>query len=649
MKILDKKDWSKITVIGFLLVICLVLTYYFHFILKIEVVFVHIFYIPITLASLWWSRRGIAVAIFLALMLLVSHILNPLETTIWVDAVRAIIFVFVGTVVAYLNQKLRLYNDTLEQQVEERTSEIRELQEKQRAILDSIADAIIVLDNKLNVIWANKIAIERYGVIFSKKCYDALKWLKEPCSNCIVRKTFTDGVIRSKEHEGTLKNGDQINFIATCSPVRDCDGAIISVVEVFHDITPRKRAEEETLAMNRNLSAMYSIATIATQSFELDENLNRILKKILDFLEIAVGAIHLIDEDADKAVLHVQQGLPDNFVEKYCSIPLDNPSIAAILESQEPITTQELPYGEETVKSAEFGIEKVLIIQLCSREKVVGFIALLIPAEREIGIKDILLLASIGNQAGIVVENVRLFEETIKAYEELKSLDKMKNDFLSNVSHELKTPLISIKGFSEVVQDELYGPLTDTQKKAMSTVLRNCDRLGRLIDSMLYLTVKKAGRDTYTFVPVNISTVIVNALIDISPQVNSKELIIEQDIAPDLLLINGDPDKLTQVLINLVENATKFTPNRGKITVKAYNEDENVHITVSDTGIGIPNEVISNLFDKFYQVDASTTRRYGGTGIGLYISKLIVEVHNGKIWAESDEEVGTTFHVVLPK
>jgi signal transduction histidine kinase len=166
---------------------------------------------------------------------------------------------------------------------------------------------------------------------------------------------------------------------------------------------------------------------------------------------------------------------------------------------------------------------------------------------------------------------------------------------------------------------------------------------------MLYLTVKKAGRDTYTFVPVNISTVIVNALIDISPQVNSKELIIEQDIAPDLLLINGDPDKLTQVLINLVENATKFTPNRGKITVKAYNEDENVHITVSDTGIGIPNEVISNLFDKFYQVDASTTRRYGGTGIGLYISKLIVEVHNGKIWPESDEEVGTTFHVVLPK
>ena len=240
-------------------------------------------------------------------------------------------------------------------------------------------------------------------------------------------------------------------------------------------------------------------------------------------------------------------------------------------------------------------------------------------------------------------------EKLANSNEELKSLDAMKNDFLSNVSHELKTPLVSIKGFSEVIRDELHGPLNDQQKKAMDTVVRNCGRLGRLINSILYLTIKKAGRDTYTFVPVNMSAVISDTIIDISPQINSKELIIEQDIAPDLSLINGDLDKLTQILTNLIENATKFTHNGSKITVKAYNEDENIHITVSDNGIGIPNELISKLFDKFYQVDASTTRRYGGTGIGLHISKLIVEVHNGKIWAESDEGVETTFHVVLPK
>ncbi|HJH29980.1 MAG TPA: PAS domain S-box protein [Methanosarcinaceae archaeon] len=240
-------------------------------------------------------------------------------------------------------------------------------------------------------------------------------------------------------------------------------------------------------------------------------------------------------------------------------------------------------------------------------------------------------------------------EELARSNEELKSLDKMKNEFLSNVSHELKTPLISIKGFSEIVQDELYGPINDQQKKAMSTIIRNSERLSRLINSILYLTIKKSGKDTYAIHPIDITEIIGNALIDISPQANSKELTIENNTLSDLPLIKGDMDKLTQVFINLFENATKFTPNDGKITVAAFEDNENIHITVSDTGIGISNEVISNLFDKFYQVDASTTRKYGGTGIGLYISKLIVEVHKGKIWAESEEGSGTTFHVLLPK
>ena len=240
-------------------------------------------------------------------------------------------------------------------------------------------------------------------------------------------------------------------------------------------------------------------------------------------------------------------------------------------------------------------------------------------------------------------------EELARSNEKLKSLDKMKDEFLSNVSHELKTPLISIQGFTEVMQDELYGPLNDKQKKAMDAVLRNSERLGRLINSILYLTLQKSGRDTYTTHPVNITEIIGNAIIDISPQANSKDLTIENNTQSDLPLIKGDMDKLTQVFINLIENAIKFTPNGGKITMAAFEDGENIHNTVTDTGIGVSADVISNLFERFYQVDASTTRHYGGTGIGLYISKLIVEVHKGKIWAESEEGAGTTFHVVLPK
>ena len=152
-KILEIGKSYKIAVMGFLLIFCLLATYYFHFILKIEIIFTHIFYVPIILAGLWWSRKGIVVAVFLALLLLISHVISPLDTPPDADVTRALMFVIVGTVVAILNEKwqiledkLKVYSKTQEHRVEERTGGLRDVQEKQRAILDGIADAVIVMD-----------------------------------------------------------------------------------------------------------------------------------------------------------------------------------------------------------------------------------------------------------------------------------------------------------------------------------------------------------------------------------------------------------------------------------------------------------------------------------------------------------------------
>jgi len=251
-KRLENGEASKLIVLGFLLTISLLATYYFHFILKTDIIFTHLFYVPIILASLWWPRKGIFVAVFLALQLLVSHIITPNGTPVLGDIARALIFILVGTVVATLSEKkqmledrLRAYGMTLEQQVEERTSELRQSKEKQRAILDGIADAVIVLDNSLNIIWANGVAVNRYGAVIGRKCYEAYKWLQEPCAECVARKTRVDGVLRTSEEEGILKDGNHVNFMVSCSPIRDPGGAIISVVEVLHDITDHKRAEDQ--------------------------------------------------------------------------------------------------------------------------------------------------------------------------------------------------------------------------------------------------------------------------------------------------------------------------------------------------------------------------------------------------------------------
>ena len=260
MKVSVGTESFRIAVLAFLLIVCAVLIYYSHFILRTEIVFTHLFYIPIIIGGLWWSRKGIVVAVSLALLLLISHAISPLETPFRADIMRASMFVVVGTVVAILNQKrlvlmdeLQSYSATLEQKVEERTFELKEAQEKQRAILDGIGDSIILLDNALNVVWANKRAIEQYGLIPGKKCYDSLRRLKEPCPECCVLKTFEDGEIRSQEQDGIDKDENRISFITTCSPVRDSDGEIVSVVEVFHDITERKQAEDEIRKLNEEL------------------------------------------------------------------------------------------------------------------------------------------------------------------------------------------------------------------------------------------------------------------------------------------------------------------------------------------------------------------------------------------------------------
>ncbi|MBN2018324.1 MAG: PAS domain-containing protein [Candidatus Cloacimonetes bacterium] len=281
MKEFIRKDSSKIAIVGLLIIACILLIYYFHFFLKTDVIFTHLFYIPIILASLWWLRKGIAVAVFLALILLISHILSHLGTPIWTDAARASMFLIVGVLVVVLNQerlmlldKMQSYTDILEKQLEKFRSEIIELQEKQQAILNNINDVIIVMDNNLNITWANRIAVEQYGDILGKKCYESFEWLGEPCSDCTAKEAFMDGEVKSMVKDIVLKNGTQLNLIVTCSPIRDRDGTITSVVEIFHDISEYKWAEDEIRKLTDNLEHVIERTADLKEKYGELEHLN---------------------------------------------------------------------------------------------------------------------------------------------------------------------------------------------------------------------------------------------------------------------------------------------------------------------------------------------------------------------------------------
>lgn len=243
----------------------------------------------------------------------------------------------------------------------------------------------------------------------------------------------------------------------------------------------------------------------------------------------------------------------------------------------------------------------------------------------------------------------RYAEELTKANKQLQSLDKMKDEFLSNVSHELKTPLVSIMGYTQLIDDEALGSINETQKKALDAIERNSDRLKRLVNSLLYISMAQSGQVKYIFGPVKIDEVVENVVNDLSIQAEKKGLSLETNVTEDLPVIDGDQDKLTDVLYNLVDNAIKFTPSGGKIWINAEEDENYLHIFIVDTGIGIPKELMPLLFQKFYQIDSSTTRKYGGTGLGLSVAKEIVQAHHGHIWIESEKGSGTTVHIKLPK
>jgi PAS domain S-box-containing protein len=247
-------------------------------------------------------------------------------------------------------------------------------------------------------------------------------------------------------------------------------------------------------------------------------------------------------------------------------------------------------------------------------------------------------------------EELRKYAEDLaKANEELKSLDKMKDEFLSNVSHELKTPLTSIRGYTELLNDGSLGELGEEQKHAEETVMRNTKRLQRLVDSLLYLSRTQAGTVQYDFEILNISELADQIIEDLRIQTKEKNLEMIKKIEPDLPPIKGDRDKLTDMFTNIIDNSIKFTPKGGSITIFANKEDGYIHINVKDTGIGIPKGMIDNLFQRFYQIDSSQKRKYGGTGLGLYIAKTIVEAHDGEIWVESEGKgKGTEVHIKLP-
>jgi PAS domain S-box-containing protein len=230
-----------------------------------------------------------------------------------------------------------------------------------------------------------------------------------------------------------------------------------------------------------------------------------------------------------------------------------------------------------------------------------------------------------------------------------KELNRLKADLVNAVSHELRTPLTSIMGYAEFLEDEVAGPLSEDQHAYVSQIQEGTTRLQRLVDDLLDFARLEAGTFTLSRREVDLDRKILEVIESMKPQAREKGVVLKADLDQPTCPVSIDPGRVGQVLLNLMGNAIKFTPAGGRVTVGLRCEDPEVLVTVTDTGIGVAKENLAKLFDKFYQVSGGSTREKGGAGLGLSISKALVEAHGGHIGVESTLGAGSRFWFTLPR
>ncbi len=319
-----------------------------------------------------------------------------------------------------------------------------------------------------------------------------------------------------------------------------------------------------------------------------------------------------------------------------------------VLVKEEVKLNPEIAAYFETAEGELDAIKATLIVPLKIEGKLTG---ILLVGEKLSGDifddQELEVLAVLANQVAISLENARLYEELSESNAQLLQASRLKSQFLASMSHELRTPLNSIIGFSKVLLNRFDGELTERQETYIRSVHNSGAHLLQLINGILDFSRIEAGKLEMISEELDLHELIDECIESSMPLARGQQMKLEKNVPLELPPLSGDRTKVKQILLNLLSNAIKFTA-QGRILVSVVAEPDAIRVSVADTGIGIREDDLAQLFEPFQQLDNPVARSAGGTGLGLAISKKFVELHGGRIWAESRENQGSTFHFTLP-
>jgi GAF domain-containing protein len=412
------------------------------------------------------------------------------------------------------------------------------------------------------------------------------------------------------------------------------------------------RLHRETAQRLREVTTLYEFARRMSTTLDLGVLLDSVVTTLREVLRCRAANIMLLNPKTDMLEIRAAAGVKDRW-RREARMRVGEGIAGRVVQEKRSIY---VPDTREDPRFVVFdpSVRSILCVPLIVGDRAIGALSVDDDTPHAFQPEHERLLTVVAAQAAAAIENARLFyelrihaEELRWAYEELQEADRLKDEIVQNVSHELRTPLTFIKGYVDLLIDGSMGPLTEAQREALGIIAEKTNLLNRLVGDIV--TLQRIDRGTLAFEAVDIvglARISVQGF-QLTATQSGLQITLEDPGGP--LLVWGDRERLSQVLDNLLHNAVKFSPNGGRINVRVVDRGDHAEVSVQDTGIGIPPDKLDRIFERFYQVDGSTRRRFGGMGLGLAIVKRIVEAHGGRVWAESELGKGSTFYFTIPK
>ena len=466
----------------------------------------------------------------------------------------------------------------------------------------------------------------------------------------LLREDVPIGVVQIRRNEVRPFSEKQIALLKTFA-----DQAVIAIenVRLFQELQARTRELARSVG---ELKALGEVGQAVSSTLELETVLATIVSHAVQLSGTDSGVIYEYDEDKQEFHLRASHRMADEVVEALRDTPirLGEGALGRAVRNRTPVQVADILDEQESGTRVRpilirLGYRSVLSVPLLREQQIMGALTVWQRQTGEFKPEVVNLLQTFATQSALAIQNARLFREIEDKSRQIEAANRHKSEFLANMSHELRTPLNAIIGFSEVLGERMFGELNEKQAEYTEDILSSGRHLLSLINEILDLSKVEAGRMELELATFDLPLAIDNARTFVRERAAKHGINLDVTVDERLGDFVGDERKIKQVLLNLLSNAVKFTPEGGRIGIKARQADGSVEISVSDTGIGISPEDQAKIFEEFRQVGSDYAHKVEGTGLGLTLAKKFVELHGGKIWVESKVGKGSTFSFTLPE